>query len=198
MKMSTREVKLARGHTAGKWLSWQWKQGHSESKACYPPLVSHSVPTSSNNRPFSFTTGKGEAMPGPQPVSLLHFPKLNGKNRAVQAHLASGTSALLYVCPNLSCHGWSRTFTSNLLTTHTDSSLPLETRAGQWGKGVQASPIGDCRFPCLQKKQRCSFRSPHEFSGTDSPPLETVFTELLKIPITESLESKELSIHSLA
>lgn len=71
------------------------------------------------------------------PLSQLH-----GKNRAVEAHPAPGTLALLYVSPNKSCHGWDRTFSSNFLCALTDSYLPLKTRAGQWGRRGQ---------PCLQE-----------------------------------------------
>lgn len=143
-----------------------WVQGPLSSTCL--PLGAHFLKQSS----IFIHPRKGGNYAWPTASLTPPLSQLNGKNRAVQAHPAAGTSALLYVCPNLSCHGWSGTFASNRLTAHTDSSSPLETRAGWQEEGFK---------PHLQETLG-SFRSPHEFSDEDTPPPETVFTELLKSP----------------
>ena len=67
IKLHVWEVKPAQGHEAGKWLSRASMRARPAPRL---PLI----PTPPNNRPFSFAIGKGETQPGPQPVSLLHFP----------------------------------------------------------------------------------------------------------------------------
>lgn len=42
---------------------------------------------------------------------------------------------------NLSCPGWGRTFTSNLLPAHSGSSSPLKVQAGQQGRGSLAYSV---------------------------------------------------------
>lgn len=97
IKLSIWEVKFAQGHTAGKWLSWDRKQGEADPKAALLhclPLSTHSSKQSSIF--IHHRKGGSSAWPTASLTSPLSQP--NGKSRqAVRAHPAPGTLALLYV-----------------------------------------------------------------------------------------------------
>ena len=180
-KIRTREVKLDQAYS---WKMAELADSESVVSLSTRAAIFHLPPTSLKQSPIFIHHRKGgNCLAHSQSYSSTFLTTWKKTDRAVQAHPAPVTSALLYVSLNPSCHGWNGTFTSNLLPAHTDSSLPLKTRAGQWGRGGQALPTGDPTSLYRQKKEGYSYRSFHKFSGEDCPPLETAFTELLKIPI---------------
>ena len=93
------------------------------------------IPTPPNNRPFSFAIGKGETLPGPQPVSLLHFPDQMEKQPERSEHTPPQQRQCCFVFSNLSYPGRGRTFfPSSPLTVHTGSSASERERGRTMGK----------------------------------------------------------------
>lgn len=109
------EVKFAQGHTTGKWLSWDWKHDQSGSKSsCLPcfPLRTHSLKQSA----FFIHHRKGGNYVWPTASLTPPLSQLNGKHRQSWQSTPCPSNISTALCfLNLSCHGWGRTFTSNLL-----------------------------------------------------------------------------------
>lgn len=117
------------------------------------------IPTPPNNRPFSFAIGKGETLPGPQPVSRLHFPdQMEKTDSAVSAHPAPATLVLLCVFQTsavLAEAGPSPPACSLSTQAHL---LPLKAReAGQWGREEAVRPgLQETLDPHVSKKGHSS------------------------------------------
>lgn len=116
------------------------------------------IPTPPNNRPFSSAIGKGETLPGPQPVSRLHFPdQMEKTDSAVSAHPAPATLVLLCVFQTsavLAEAGPSPPACSLSTQAHL---LPLKAReAGQWGREEVRPGLQETLGPHLSKKGHSS------------------------------------------
>ena len=142
------------------WAGPVWAQGLLR----HLPLI----PTPPNNRPFSSAIGKGETLPGPQPVSRLHFPdQMEKTDSAVSAHPAPATLVLLCVFQTsavLAEAGPSPPACSLSTQAHL---LPLKAReAEQWGREEEVRPgLQETLDPHVSKKGHSS-GPPYEWEAS--------------------------------
>lgn len=139
---------------------------------------------------------EGGTMPGPQPVFLLHSPTWMEKPQGCPGPACPGSmraasrlskSKLSWVKPDLQAQ-----------THRPHSHLCLWKQGQDSGEEGFKPHLQETLGPLVGRKRKDVPSGALMSSQPKTVPLWKVFTELLKIPITESLESKELRISSLA
>lgn len=141
-KMRTREVKTAHGIE----LKNGWADSGSRVNPSPRPAIFYLPPTLY-----------------PLRKTIIHFHSPQERGKLCLAHSQSYSSTfpttwkkqgcLSTPCPSNSTASCFSKSKLSWVRLDLHFQLPLKTTAGQWGRGGQASPTGDSRFLCLQKKE---------------------------------------------